>query len=155
TTNNFFFISYLAIHAPDLKSVVPKGTCPFDSGRGHHTKIVSLPGVRLGKISGGHEMFCLARFGMAAALCAAVSFACITPGIAAAAPAGTRLITLGTRSGPFPTVARAQTSNVLIVNGALYVIDAGDGVVRRLTRAKIAIPNIDSIFITHAHSDHT
>ncbi len=25
------------VDAPDLKSVVPKGTCPFDSGRGHHS----------------------------------------------------------------------------------------------------------------------
>ena len=66
-----------------------------------------------------------------------------------------RLIILGTRSGPNPTVARAQTSNILIVNGALYVIDAGDGVVRRLARAGIPIRNIDNIFITHAHSDHT
>jgi len=74
---------------------------------------------------------------------------------AAPAKATTRLITLGTRSGPNPTVARAQTSNLLIVNGMLYVIDAGDGVVRRLTRAGIPIRNIDNIFITHAHSDHT
>ena len=68
---------------------------------------------------------------------------------------GTRLITLGTRSGPFPTVGRAQSSNVLIVNGALYLVDAGDGVTRRLTRARIAMREIDTIFITHAHSDHT
>ena len=68
---------------------------------------------------------------------------------------GTRLITLGTRGGPGPTVGRAQSSNVLIVNGASYVVDAGEGVTRRLTRAGIAIREIDSIFITHPHSDHT
>jgi ribonuclease BN (tRNA processing enzyme) len=77
--------------------------------------------------------------------------------IPAAAPskAGTRFITLGTRSGPQPTVGRAQSSNVLIVNGALYIVDAGDGVTRRLTKAGIAIRDIDNIFITHPHSDHT
>ena len=48
---------------------------------------------------------------------------------------GTRLITLGTRAGPIPSVGRAQSSNLLIVNGALYVIDAGPGVTRRLQRA--------------------
>jgi ribonuclease BN (tRNA processing enzyme) len=68
---------------------------------------------------------------------------------------GTRLITLGTRSGPNPTVWRAQSSNALIVNGIPYIIDAGDGVTRRLTRAKIGFRDIDTIFITHPHSDHT
>lgn len=67
----------------------------------------------------------------------------------------TRLITLGTRGGPIPTVGRAQSSNVLIVNGTLYIVDAGEGVTRRLTRAGLAIRDIDTIFITHAHSDHT
>ena len=68
---------------------------------------------------------------------------------------GTRLVTLGTRSGPQPTVGRAQSSNLLIVNGALYVLDAGPGGTRRLTRAGISIRDIDNIFITHAHDDHT
>lgn len=68
---------------------------------------------------------------------------------------GTRLITLGTRSGPSPTIWRAQSSNVLIVNGIPYIFDAGDGVTRRLTRAKIGFRDIDTIFITHPHSDHT
>jgi ribonuclease BN (tRNA processing enzyme) len=68
---------------------------------------------------------------------------------------GTRLITLGTRGGPISTIGRAQTSNALIVNGVPYIVDAGDGVTRRLTRAKIAFRDIDTIFITHPHSDHT
>ena len=68
---------------------------------------------------------------------------------------GTRLVTLGTRAGPTPTVGRAQSSNLLIVNGTLYVVDAGPGVTRRLTRAGISIRDIDNIFITHAHDDHT
>jgi ribonuclease BN (tRNA processing enzyme) len=68
---------------------------------------------------------------------------------------GTRLITLGTRSGPTPIVHRAQASNLLIVNGSQYLIDAGAGVTRRLTRHGTNFRNIDSIFITHPHSDHT
>jgi ribonuclease BN (tRNA processing enzyme) len=54
-----------------------------------------------------------------------------------------------------PTVWRAQSSNVLIVNGSPYIIDAGDGVTRRLTRAKVGFRDIDNIFITPPHSDHT
>src|SRR5260370_23452812 len=68
---------------------------------------------------------------------------------------GTRLITLGTRGGPIPMVGRAQSSNILVVNNAFYIVDAGEGVTRRLTRAGIAIRDIDNIFITHSHSDHT
>jgi ribonuclease BN (tRNA processing enzyme) len=70
-------------------------------------------------------------------------------------PKGMRLVTLGTRGGPSPTIHRAQSSNLLIVNGANYVIDAGDGVSRRLTRFGANFRAIDHIFITHAHSDHT
>ena len=48
-----------------------------------------------------------------------------------------------------------RSSNLLVVNGAQYVIDAGDGVTRRLTRLGTNFRNIDDIFITHPHSDHT
>src|SRR5215471_7125388 len=64
---------------------------------------------------------------------------------------GTRLLTLGTRGGPVSTAGRAQSSNLLIVNGALYVVDAGPGVTGRLTRAGISIRDIDNLFITHPH----
>lgn len=69
--------------------------------------------------------------------------------------AGTRLITLGTSAGPPPRAHRAQSSNLLIVNGALYVVDAGDGVARRLAKAGINVREIGTVFITHHHDDHT
>jgi ribonuclease BN (tRNA processing enzyme) len=68
---------------------------------------------------------------------------------------GTRLITLGTSAGPPPRAHRAQSSNLLIVNGVLYVVDAGDGVARRLAKAGINIREIGTVFITHHHDDHT
>jgi ribonuclease BN (tRNA processing enzyme) len=68
---------------------------------------------------------------------------------------GTTLITLGTRGGPMPTKDRAQSSNLLVVNGTLYVIDAGDGVTRRIVQAGYDFRKIGKIFITHAHDDHT
>src|ERR1700674_3106790 len=74
--------------------------------------------------------------------------------VAPSAKTGTRLITLGTSGGPIPAVGRANAANLLIVNGALYVVDAGPGVTRRLARAGIGIRDIDNIFITHAHDDH-
>jgi ribonuclease BN (tRNA processing enzyme) len=68
--------------------------------------------------------------------------------------AGTRIITLGTRFGPTPAVHQAQSSNLLIVNGMLYLVDAGDGVLRRLAKAGIRFDRVGVIFITHPHSDH-
>jgi len=65
------------------------------------------------------------------------------------------LITLGTAAGPSLNRHRAQSSNLLTVNGQHYVIDAGDGVARRLARSGVDVRNIETIFITHHHDDHT
>ena len=74
---------------------------------------------------------------------------------AAPSKAGTRLITLGTAGGPTTRPDRAQSSNLLIVNGALYVVDAGDRVASRLAQAGINLREIETIFLTHHHDDHT
>src|SRR6516225_7177889 len=68
---------------------------------------------------------------------------------------GTRLITLGTVAGPPPRAQRAQFSNLLIVNDTLYVVDAGDGVARRIAKAGFNVRDVGTIFITHHHDDHT
>jgi ribonuclease BN (tRNA processing enzyme) len=65
------------------------------------------------------------------------------------------LRTLGTAAGPSLRPDRAQSSNLLTVNGTYYVIDAGDGVARRLAKAGIDVREIGTIFITHHHDDHT
>src|SRR5258708_34527718 len=67
----------------------------------------------------------------------------------------TRLIPLGTVAGPPPRPHRAQFSNLLIVNGTLYVIDAGDGVARRIAKAGFNVRDGGLVFITHHHDDHT
>lgn len=68
---------------------------------------------------------------------------------------GTVVVTLGTRGGPLPSRDRAQSSNLLIVNGTPYLIDAGDGVTRRIVQAGYDFRQIGKVFITHPHSDHT
>ena len=68
---------------------------------------------------------------------------------------GTRLITLGTLAGPSLRPERAQSSNLLTVNGTHYVIDAGDRVANRLAQARINGRDIGTIFLTHLHDDHT
>lgn len=72
-----------------------------------------------------------------------------------ASPTGTVVITLGTAGGPLPRAQRAQACNLLVVNGTPYLIDAGDGAVRRIVRAGYDFRQVGKIFITHAHSDHT
>ena len=67
----------------------------------------------------------------------------------------TRLITLGTAGGPVPRAKRAQSSNLLMVNGTPYLIDAGDGVARRLAKLRFNFRSLGTIFITHGHNDHT
>ena len=72
------------------------------------------------------------------------------------APAtGTQLMTLGTAGGPLPRANRAQSSNLLVVNGALYLIDAGGSVTSRVVQSAHDFRKIGKIFITHPHSDHT
>jgi ribonuclease BN (tRNA processing enzyme) len=73
----------------------------------------------------------------------------------AQANTGTRLITLGTSGGPPPRAGRAQSSNLLTVKGTHYVVDAGDGVARRLAKAGINPRDVGTVFITHHHDDHT
>jgi ribonuclease BN (tRNA processing enzyme) len=65
------------------------------------------------------------------------------------------LITLGTAGGPSLTPGRAQTSHLLTVNGTYYVVDAGDGVARRLAKAGADVRKVGIIFLTHHHDDHT
>jgi ribonuclease BN (tRNA processing enzyme) len=72
-----------------------------------------------------------------------------------AAESGTVIITLGTRGGPLPTKDRTQSSNLLVVNGTPYLIDAGDNATRRIVQAGHDFRQIGKVFITHPHSDHT
>jgi len=65
-----------------------------------------------------------------------------------------RLILLGTGGGPRPRTDRLAASQVLVINGAAYVIDCGDGVSNQLARAGVPLASLRGIFITHHHSDH-
>jgi len=71
-----------------------------------------------------------------------------------AAPAD-RLVLLGTGGGPIARIGRSQPANLLQVNGKSYLIDIGDGTPRQLVRAGVRLNQIDGVFITHLHFDHT
>lgn len=66
----------------------------------------------------------------------------------------TKLILLGTAGGPTPKASRSAPSQVVMVNGAAYVIDCGNGVARQMAMAGIPLHAIRAVFVTHHHSDH-
>jgi ribonuclease BN (tRNA processing enzyme) len=70
-------------------------------------------------------------------------------------PTDTVVVTLGTAGGPILQKERAQSSNLLVVNDTLYLIDVGDGVTRQLVQSGFNYRQVGTIFITHLHSDHT
>ena len=51
----------------------------------------------------------------------------------------TRLILLGTGGGPRPRTASSASAQVVVSQGAAYVIDCGDGVARQLVFAGVPL----------------
>jgi ribonuclease BN (tRNA processing enzyme) len=86
---------------------------------------------------------------------AAAPWASSSAGSAQTPRAKTRLILLGTGGGPRPRKASAASSQVIVIDGAAYVIDCGDGVARQLVSADVPLSTLRHVFITHQHSDHT
>ena len=72
---------------------------------------------------------------------------------AQAQTAGTRVVVLGTAGGPLPRKDRAQSSNLLAVGDALYLIDVGDGVTRRIVQAGYDFKHLDKVFITKTRAE--
>jgi ribonuclease BN (tRNA processing enzyme) len=66
----------------------------------------------------------------------------------------TKLVLLGTGSGPIPGLARRMASNLMVHNGAAYVLDCGLGATNQYARTGIPFNALRSIFITHHHPDH-
>jgi ribonuclease Z len=63
-----------------------------------------------------------------------------------------RLITVGT-SAPIPS-DRAQTCNVIIANGKIFIFDLGEGSLEMLEDLRLPFVEATEVFISHWHSDH-
>jgi len=86
---------------------------------------------------------------------AALATASLLPPPARAQRSETRLILLGTKGGPRITaVRRGQPAQVIVINGAAYVIDCGNGVTDKLVQASIPLTSLRHVLLTHHHSDH-
>src|SRR5882757_2097784 len=76
------------------------------------------------------------------------------------APGKTQVIMLGT-GNPNNDPDRSGPATAIVVNGSVYLIDCGPGVVRRAEAGRrkgipaLTAPNLKTVFITHLHSDHT
>lgn len=51
-------------------------------------------------------------------------------------------------------MSRAAPASMVVVGGALYVVDCGNGVARQIVQSGYPLKALRGIFITHHHSDH-
>ena len=66
----------------------------------------------------------------------------------------TEIVLLGTGT-PAPNPAAFGPATAIVTGHRLFLVDAGVGVPRRLTAAKLSVADVTGVFITHLHSDHT
>ena len=64
------------------------------------------------------------------------------------------VVLLGT-GFPRPSNERAGPSTAVLIGTKAFIVDAGRGVTMRLAGAKIPLAQIQAVFLTHLHSDHT
>ncbi|WP_372452755.1 MBL fold metallo-hydrolase [Pseudonocardia nigra] len=62
---------------------------------------------------------------------------------------------LGTAGGPRPSPDRAAPAQALVIEGHVYVVDCGSGVARQMVLAGLQLRDVEAVFITHHHIDHT
>jgi ribonuclease Z len=56
---------------------------------------------------------------------------------------------------PRPDPERAGPSAAVVVGDKVFVVDAGRGVVLRLAATEFKLKQVQAVFLTHLHSDHT
>lgn len=94
------------------------------------------------------------RCGVLALLtCAAAA----TPLRAQRAPADTTIVILLGTGMPFPDPAAQGPATAVTVGTRLFLFDAGPGVMRQMTAARLPIRGgpVTAVFLTHLHTDHT
>ncbi|MDA2805157.1 MBL fold metallo-hydrolase [Nocardiopsis suaedae] len=72
---------------------------------------------------------------------------------------GPHVVALGTAGGPRwwdrpGETPRSGISTAVVVDGAVYLVDCGQGAGRQLARAGLRLGRVRGLFLTHLHSDH-
>lgn len=68
-------------------------------------------------------------------------------------PDGLHIVLCGA-GGPLPDPVRSGPCAAVIAGSQVFLIDAGSGAARRLTRLGVAPGLVEAVFLTHFHSDH-
>jgi ribonuclease BN (tRNA processing enzyme) len=92
-----------------------------------------------------------------AALIVALNSAVVAAALAqrpASTADSTVIVLLGT-GGPPPVPEASGPATAIVVGSRVFLFDAGVGVMRRMSAAKLRITGPTALFITHLHSDHT
>lgn len=83
--------------------------------------------------------------------CAALLF---IPASVRAQTDSTTIVLLGTGT-PRPDPETMGPATAIIVGSRVFMFDAGVGITRRMTGAKLPMLGVTALFFTHLHSDHT
>jgi ribonuclease BN (tRNA processing enzyme) len=86
---------------------------------------------------------------------AGLFFFCSSGVIAQLAPRDTTAVVLLGTGMPRPNPEASGPATAVVVGDKVFLFDAGPGVERQLSAAKLPINGVTAVFITHLHSDHT
>lgn len=79
-----------------------------------------------------------------------------TPAPAASSqPSGLTFTTLGTNSGPISDPKRSESASLVRDGDTAILVDVGDGAVEQLAKAGLHVGDLDAVFLSHLHFDHT
>ena len=120
------------------------------------TRVARLPEYQIADVHGSnHYVFLQHSRQVATAMRAFLADSTrVTPAAVHATSDSTFVVFLGTGT-PRPDPTAMGPATAIVVGSRTFLFDAGVGVTRRFTSAKIALPSIAGVFFTHLHSDHT
>ncbi|HEX8412263.1 MAG TPA: MBL fold metallo-hydrolase [Sphingomicrobium sp.] len=70
-------------------------------------------------------------------------------------PPGPVFVTLGTAGGPLPNSQRSQPANAVVIGNDAILFDTGDGAAERMAASGIRLAQVNTVFLSHLHLDHT